>query len=537
MWERLSRWVIVLLAVASMPTVPAAGAVVVSGDVADQTTRKDGGRVNSLTGRVGASKSGAPSAQGSRAAVFVFRLPMPGPGDLPIVQSANFEFTIVTDLKSGDYNIDLYGLGARASSTVLSGDHYAGPRDDTDASLIRDDILGKPTPDRGIGLVASETSAPAAIAASPDGMDPLVDYLNAQYGPTGAGAGSYVFIRLNPDVEPPIEDSGVDVAFADNATGKPQLTITFVPEPGTPVLLCLALGNIALGRRLRTGRRPPRAARATEEVMTDSRLPNREAPRIARAFTLAELLVVLGIIAVLAGILIPTMSRARRQARALACAANVRTLCQGIHLYASAWRGRYPANFSSPAPGQWWFDDDFAGGMLATAAAGTGRSFTCPEDPAGLRSYSMNIWMGSALENWVLSRTPVAGELWGPGRAGSSTIMVIETWSGVSKNGFEWTSPPVVGYEGASPGKRFGAGGGLVPFSAGRWGWVNSQVAFERHRQSGSPASGREPVGAVHIGYADGHVELKASWSLAEPTSGLSTMDSWWSPLDAVQNH
>ncbi len=90
-------------------------------------------------------------------------------------------------------------------------------------------------------------------APSPDGVDPLVDYLNAQYGPSGAGAGSYVFIRLNPDVEPPIEDSGVDVAFADNATGKPQLTITFVPEPGTATLLCLVVGNFALGRHVRRG--------------------------------------------------------------------------------------------------------------------------------------------------------------------------------------------------------------------------------------------------------------------------------------------
>ncbi len=232
MWERLSRWVIVLLAVASMVPVPAAGAVVVSGDVADQTTRKDGGRVNFLTGRVGASKSGAPSAQGSRAAVFVFRLPTPGLGELPIVQSADFQFTIVTDLKSGDYNIDLYG---------------------SDAWLVRDNILGKPAPDRGIGLITSATSAMTPTAPSPDGVDPLVDYLNAQYGPSGAGAGSYVFIRLNPDVEPPIEDSGVDVAFADNATGKPQLTITFVPEPGTATLLCLVVGNFALGRHVRRG--------------------------------------------------------------------------------------------------------------------------------------------------------------------------------------------------------------------------------------------------------------------------------------------
>jgi prepilin-type N-terminal cleavage/methylation domain-containing protein/prepilin-type processing-associated H-X9-DG protein len=264
--------------------------------------------------------------------------------------------------------------------------------------------------------------------------------------------------------------------------------------------------------------------------MTDSR-------RSSRAFTLLELLVVIGIIALLLAILIPSLTRVRRQARALTCAANVRTLCQGIQLYAQASHGRYPANVSFPSPGQWWFDDEHAGGMLAAAAQEVGRSFSCPEDPDGRRSYSMNAFMSSTLENWVVQQKPTPGELWGASRAGCKAILVIETWSAVSKDGIGWLSPEVVGYEGSSPGKRFGARGGLVPFSAGRWGLVNSKIDFERHRPPGSAATGRDPVGAVHIGYADGHVELKSSSTLANPQTGLSELDSWWSPLDAMQNH
>jgi prepilin-type N-terminal cleavage/methylation domain-containing protein/prepilin-type processing-associated H-X9-DG protein len=84
-----------------------------------------------------------------------------------------------------------------------------------------------------------------------------------------------------------------------------------------------------------------------------------------RGFTLVELLVVIGIIALLISILLPALSKARKQALNANCMANLRTIGQSLQLYAAENKGKYPAHYGG---GSWLWDmpRDTRDAMLAS---------------------------------------------------------------------------------------------------------------------------------------------------------------------------
>jgi len=70
------------------------------------------------------------------------------------------------------------------------------------------------------------------------------------------------------------------------------------------------------------------------------------------AFTLIELLVVISIIGLLAGLLVPALSRARESAQTTVCMANLRSLNSALMVYTVDNDDRFPAYYKM-LPGQW----------------------------------------------------------------------------------------------------------------------------------------------------------------------------------------
>jgi len=120
------------------------------------------------------------------------------------------------------------------------------------------------------------------------------------------------------------------------------------------------------------GRKPSRIglSLATWSFCSPPSLPETRGSGRGRGFTLIELLVVVAIIAMLVAILMPSLSRARQQARAVKCLAHLRELAHGMVIYYDEW-GNYPAH-------QWRLAD----GRAQTAQARAGQSEGVRASPA-----------------------------------------------------------------------------------------------------------------------------------------------------------
>ena len=66
-------------------------------------------------------------------------------------------------------------------------------------------------------------------------------------------------------------------------------------------------------------------------------------PKKPLAFTLIELLVVIAVVAVLMGLLLPALSRAREQGKRVTCFHNAKTLLMGWIMYCDEYQGKMPS--------------------------------------------------------------------------------------------------------------------------------------------------------------------------------------------------
>src|SRR5688500_17470733 len=132
------------------------------------------------------------------------------------------------------------------------------------------------------------------------------------------------------------------------------------------------------------------------ERHTFMRTQRRILPR--RAFTLIELIVVIGIIAILIALLLPSLINARKTARTIQCASNVRQLTMALTNYSIEFRGAFPPN--SAQIDEYWFNGHIIGRYIKSAVPMidntiAGGVLACPADLDGaIRSYSRN-WFAS----------------------------------------------------------------------------------------------------------------------------------------------
>jgi prepilin-type N-terminal cleavage/methylation domain-containing protein/prepilin-type processing-associated H-X9-DG protein len=131
--------------------------------------------------------------------------------------------------------------------------------------------------------------------------------------------------------------------------------------------------------------------------------------RTRTGFTLIELLVVIGIIGVLIALLLPTLGRAREQAKTITCAAQLRSLGQSLSIYFannrnamppwSGWHTLEPDNTGDDEPGPAWTQL-----LERYHVRPDARAWNCPSFPVERR---MNYFL-SARWSFLTSRSSFA---------------------------------------------------------------------------------------------------------------------------------
>lgn len=193
----------------------------------------------------------------------------------------------------------------------------------------------------------------------------------------------------------------------------------------------------------------------------------------SKAFTLVELLVVIGIIALLISILLPALNKARQAAVDTQCASNMRQLGMCVSLYLNEFKNRFPRTYpySGVHPDERWVDIfDKVGIKYPTTHCpmSEGNPSVGPADT--LRPYAYNSALGHG--DW--------GKLYGtdtPSQLGGLTSNEVIVFSEVY-GFYYWNSL----YEmGAACGMRMSIGG----------------LLSESHKKG------------VNIVYLDGHVAMR----------------------------